>query len=45
MQNHVKTKINEENCKPFENWRKVIKLWIITLTSAQETKQTSKVIY
>ena len=23
--------INEENCKPFGNRRKVIKLWIITL--------------
>ena len=23
--------INEENCKPFGNERKVMKLWIITL--------------
>ena len=23
--------INDANCKPFENRRKVIKLWIITL--------------
>ena len=23
--------INEENCKPFKNGRKVMKLWIITL--------------
>ena len=40
--------INEENCKPFGNWRKVMKLWIITLQiklkkqSTQINKQTKQ---
>ena len=40
--------INEENCKPFGNWRKVMKLWIITLQiklkkqSTQTKKQTKQ---
>ena len=33
--------INEENCKSFGNWRKVMKLWIITLQfQIKEQKQT-----
>ena len=31
MWNYVEIEINEENCKPFRNWRKVLRLWIITL--------------
>ena len=47
--------INEENCEPFENGRKVMKLWIINLqiqlkkqnkqTNKQKNKQTKKIIY
>ena len=34
--------INEENCKSFENGRKVMKLWIITLQLQlkEQNKQT-----
>ena len=39
--------INQENCKPFGNGRKVMKLWIITLQvqfkkKNEENKQTDK---
>ena len=36
--------INEENCKPFGNRRKVMKLWIITLQIKlkKQNKQTNK---
>ena len=39
--------INEENCKPFGNRRKVIKLWIITLKiqlmkPSKQTKEQTK---
>ena len=35
--------INEENCKPFGNRRKVMKLWIITLQiKLKKQKQTNK---
>ena len=36
--------INEENCKPFGNSRKVMKLWIITLQIKlkKQNKQTNK---
>ena len=39
--------INEENCKPFGNRRKVMKLWIITLQIQlkKQNKQTNKLIY
>ena len=33
--------INEENCKPFGNGRKVMKFWIITL-QFQLTKQSKQ---
>ena len=36
--------IHEENCKLFENWRKVMKLWIIILLKKQH-KETNKIIY
>ena len=35
-------KINEENCKSFENGRNVMKLWITNTVSTQETKQANK---
>ena len=41
MKNYIKIAINEENCKPFGNWRKVMKLWII-IVSAQEEKKTNR---
>ena len=31
IENYVKMGINEEYCKSFENGRKVMKFWIITL--------------
>ena len=36
--------INEENCKSFENGKKVMKLWIITLQFQlkKQNKQTNK---
>ena len=36
--------MNEENSKPFGNWRKVIRLWINTLQFQlkKEGKQTNK---
>ena len=43
--------INEGNCKPFGNGRKVIKLWNITLQiqlkkqNKQTKKQINKIIY
>ena len=47
MQNYVKMEINQENCKPFGNGRKVMKLWIITLQvqlkkKSEQNKQTDK---
>ena len=51
MKSCVKIEINEENCKPFENLRKIMKLCIITLQfqakkqHKQKNKQTNKVIY
>ena len=41
MKNYIKIAINEENCKPFGNCRKVMKLWII-IVSAQEEKQKNR---
>ena len=41
MQNYVKMEINEENCKSFENGRKVMKLLIIT-PQFQTNKQTNE---
>ena len=36
--------INEENCEPFENGRKVMKLWIVNLQIQlkKQNKQTNK---
>ena len=44
MQIYVKITINEENCQPFGNWRKAMRLWIITLqlTLNKQSKQTNK---
>ena len=44
MQNYVKMEINEENCKSFENGRKVMKLLIITpqFQLMKQNKQTNK---
>ena len=44
MKNYVKIVINEENCQPFGDWRKVVRLLIITLQLhlKKENKQTNK---
>ena len=37
--------VKEENCKPFGNWRKIMRLWIITLQfqlKKKTNKQTNK---
>ena len=42
--NYIRMEINEKNCKPFGNWRKVMKLRIITLQIQlkRQNKQTNK---
>ena len=42
MLSYVKIELNEENCKPFGNWRKGMKLWTITL-QPQLKKQNKEI--